>query len=394
MRRMLYLTDNPNLGSSTRVLQDWLLAGPTVGLHGFVVAQREGDLTRWLRSHDLPYLLDPMPWPDRARPWRVIWHACRVALWARRQQSEIIHCEHNVYPFGLVLRRILGRPLLCHVHYRLERGFCEWAFRGRRAPDALVWTSRQQRDDSAAAVAGLVSPAVQHVIYLGVDLSHFGVSSELRARTRQQWGVSPDAVVVGTASAFRPRKRLEDFVAAIEQLAAEHPQIVGVMAGSPVRGDEAYARRLTRRIQRANLGARLRTLGNLEPIEPFMHAIDVFVSTSEYETFGMSVCEAMACGRPVVAYRGGSVGEVVGDAGRVVEMGDLPGLVRSIHELVEHPRLRVELGTRARARVDACFNPRGSLRDLMQLYQTMLEKVNHANPRSRHTLRSLSASAR
>ena len=64
-----------------------------------------------------------------------------VARWARRVRVDVIHCnEHNVYPFARLLRRLLARPIVCHVRYRFDRGFAEWAFANRRQPDALLWT--------------------------------------------------------------------------------------------------------------------------------------------------------------------------------------------------------------------------------------------------------------
>ncbi|HVW39575.1 MAG TPA: glycosyltransferase, partial [Pirellulales bacterium] len=76
-----------------------------------------------------------MPWPDRRRPWRIVGSLRRLALWARRRRTEIIHCEHDLHPFGSLLARLLRVPLVTHVHFGMGRGFCEWAFRGRRAPN-------------------------------------------------------------------------------------------------------------------------------------------------------------------------------------------------------------------------------------------------------------------
>ncbi len=75
-----------------------------------------------------------------------------------------------------------------------------------------------------------------------------------------------------------------------------------------------------------------------------MQAMDLFISTSELETFGNSVCEAMACKVPVVAYRGGSVAEVVAETGLIVENGDLAGLIAAATTLLTDEPLRIELG--------------------------------------------------
>ncbi len=376
MRKILFLTNNPNLGSTARILQSWLELGRSVGLEGVVVAQSEGDLTRWLESRGFPCRVDPMPWPDRRWPIPSLGHAWRVARWARRQGVELVHCnEHNVYPFGLMLRRLLGVPLVCHVRFLVSRAFCEWAFGlPSRRPDALLWTSCQQRDDSAAAVAGLVPEQRQRILYLGLDLGRFGRLGAGRDATRREWGVASDEIVVGTASAFKPIKRLEEFIDLVADLASENPRIVGRIAGDAMPGDEAYREDLLGRIASKELGRRLQWLGNLEPIEPFHHALDIFVSTCEYETFGNSVCEAMACGRAVAAYRGGSVGEVVGAAGRVVETGDLAGLKAAVRELAEQSQFRLELGQAARQRVTETFDPAKTLIDLMSVYASLLNR--------------------
>jgi glycosyltransferase involved in cell wall biosynthesis len=373
--KILYLTDNPTLGGTIRILQGWLPLMPARGLCPHVVTPPGSDFLRWLEQHGVSRTTCPMPWPSRHWPFPGLYHAWRIARWARRRGVAVIHCnEHNIYPFCTLLRRFLPRPLVCHVRYKLERGFAEWAFgRPSRRPDVLLWTSRQQLQDSEQAIAGLVPASCQHLIPLGLDLDSFGNRHETREATRAAWGFRPNEVVVGQACALRPRKRLEEFVELVARLAAEDERVVGVLAGDARPGDEPYRDRIVRMIQETGLGRRFRWVGNLDDIEPFEQAIDLFISTSEYETFGNSVCEAMACGRPIIAYRGGSVAEVVGPGGLIVENGDLDGLTRVTRELVEKDDLRRELGRTARQRVAQEFNTAATLARLETIYRRLTE---------------------
>jgi glycosyltransferase involved in cell wall biosynthesis len=377
---VLYLTNNPNLGSTARILQSWLLLGQRNDLSGLVVLQRAGDFSSWLDEQKTPYTVDPMPWPSRRWPVTALRHAWRVARWARRRGVEVIHCnEHDVYPFAALLRRLLPRPLVCHVRFAVSREFCAWAFGGRRRPDFVLWTTHNQKDDCAGAVSGIIPPDRQAVIPLGLDLDSFGQQSAVRERTRQAWGFGPEDIVLGTASALRPVKRLEDFVELVARLAREYPRVGGVIAGGAVPGGEAYHEQLARQVAATGLGGRLRLLGHMEPVEPLYHACDIFVSTSEYETFGNSVCEAMACRRPVAAYEGGSVREVVGDAGLVVATGELVGLAEAARRLLTSPGLRAELGERGRRRVAEQFNPARTLQRLKAIYSQLLGRERAAS---------------
>jgi glycosyltransferase involved in cell wall biosynthesis len=372
--RVLYLTDNLTLGGTIRILQSWLLLGRRSGLDGHVAVRPGSHLVRWLEANGVAHVANPMPWPDRRWPMPALWHAQRLARWGRRRGIDVIHCnEHNLYPFGVLLRRLLGRPLVCHVRYRLTREFCAWAFGGRgRQPDALLWTSRQQEADCTEAIRGIVPAERQRVLHIGLDPGVFGVRTGERDAMRRQWGFGGDEIVIGQACALRPRKRLEDFVELVARLAREDPRVVGVLAGDAVAGDEPYRELILRRVADSGLGPRFRWLGNLDDVEPFYQAIDVFVSTSEYETFGNSVCEAMCCSRPVVAYQGGSVQEVVGGAGLIARTGDLGALIAAARDCARDAGLRDRLGGVGRQRVARHFNPADSLDQLRQIYDALV----------------------
>jgi glycosyltransferase involved in cell wall biosynthesis len=369
---VLYLTDNPTLGGTINILKGWLPLGRAAGLIGHVVTPPGSKFQHWLTDHDVPQTTSPMPWPDRRRPLPALWHTWRLARWARRRRIDLIHCnEHNVYPFAALLRWFLRLPLVCHARYRIEPDFGRWAFSGRRAPDALLWTSRQQQSDSAAATEGIVPADRQHVVSLGLDLATFGARADGRDVTRSGWGVRPGEIVIGQACALRPRKRVEEFIDLVALLAREDERVVGALAGDAMCGDEPYREKVLKHIAASGLGRRFVWLGNLDDVEPFYHGIDVFVSTSEYETFGNSVCEAMACARPVVAYRGGSVQEVVGEAGLIVGDCDLLALTEAARRCVQRPEERESLGRAGRERVRGLFNPAASLKQVLAIYESL-----------------------
>jgi glycosyltransferase involved in cell wall biosynthesis len=75
-----------------------------------------------------------------------------------------------------------------------------------------------------------------------------------------------------------------------------------------------------------------------------------FVYLSLYEGFGLPVVEAMACGAPVIASSASCFPEIVGDAGILVDPGDVAGQSAAIVGLLADESKRRELSARSRAR--------------------------------------------
>jgi glycosyltransferase involved in cell wall biosynthesis len=373
--RILYLTYNPNLVSTTRSLQSWLIRGREAGLNPHVIVQQAGDFTNWLGKRQIPYRIDRMPWPDRSRPMSALYHAGRLAWWVRRKGIDLVHCnEHNAYPFAILLSRLTKLPLVCHVRCKIDAAFADWTF-GKREPDALIWCTPQMRAEVGPVAEKTIQPQRQHVVPLGLDLDSFGNMTGSRQQLRAHWGVDLNEVVVGMASALRPGKRIDEYLELASRLACR-TRAKFFLAGGPIPGEESYFEQLLPRIQSAVAQSNIQFIGHCEPIEPFLHAIDVFVSTSQHESFGMSVCEAMACRKPVAAYAACSVEEVVGDGGVIVATGDLDGLTAAVERLVMDRELRLTLGVKARARVAHEFDPAKSFRQLQAIYSSLLNGRN------------------
>jgi glycosyltransferase involved in cell wall biosynthesis len=75
----------------------------------------------------------------------------------------------------------------------------------------------------------------------------------------------------------------------------------------------------------------------------FYSYADMLIHPSLFEGFGLTLLEAMACGTPVISSRGGSLPEVVGDAGIYFDPLDSAALSRLILEVVSNRGLRSEL---------------------------------------------------
>jgi len=159
------------------------------------------------------------------------------------------------------------------------------------------------------------------VIYNFVDVERF--SKKPIDAFRQ--AVAPDGErIVMHASNFRKIKRVEDVIRIFEAINKEVPSKLMMVGDGPERhGVEELSREL-------GIGNDVRFVGKQEQMEEIMAISDLFLLTSEYESFGLSALEAMAAHVPVISSNAGGLPEVnihaetgyMAPVGHVREMAD------------------------------------------------------------------------
>jgi glycosyltransferase involved in cell wall biosynthesis len=374
MLRVLLCTNSRDRGSTSRTLEAWTRLFPPHGVHPVVSVGGDGPLFTALRGAGVAVYQHPIRvFFDRRRPLPFLREIAKLAWRIRSERIQLVHLnEHEHYPAVARAAYLSGVPAVVHLRFKPEAAMCRWLFKVPYTPKRLFFTSRTQMADSADAVAGSVPEDRWRLIYNGLDFEAFGNDRAARGRLREEWGLGASSVAIGTASSISPRKRLDQFLRLIAELFRSGLDVHGFIAGQPY-FPEDERELVSLRALAAALGVedRVRFLGYVEPVEPLYHAWDVCVSTSAYETFGMTVLEAMACRCPVVGYPGGSVAEVVGDGGTVVDDNDFAALLSAVGRLVSDPDLRMEMGARARVRAEQ-FDVRRSVERLVAEYRAVL----------------------
>jgi L-malate glycosyltransferase len=121
------------------------------------------------------------------------------------------------------------------------------------------------------------------------------------------------------ASNFRKIKRVQDVVKIFYEVNKEIPSKLLFVGDGPERGT---AEDLSRRL---GVYDEIRFVGKQEQMEDILAIADLFLLTSEYESFGLAALEAMAAGVPVVSTNAGGLSEVNVDGvtGFMGEIGDI-----------------------------------------------------------------------
>ncbi|MEI6046802.1 MAG: glycosyltransferase, partial [Chloroflexota bacterium] len=199
----------------------------------------------------------------------------------------------------------------------------------------------------------------------GIDLNRFNPDNpkikEAAGLIRQEFGIPPEAFLVGFVGRFIPWKGAKEFVKACD-LAGQDPALDGahfMAVGSSLLGYEAYLEEVQAIAQQSNLKERFHFATNRQDIPAFLSAFDLFVHAStKAEPFGIVIIEALAMGKPVIATAGGGVLEILEDSynGKLVQPGSVEALAKAILELTNCPKQRQNLEMAARQTATARFN--------------------------------------
>jgi glycogen synthase len=264
--------------------------------------------------------------------------------------ADVVH-THTWYVGlgGMLVQSIHDVPLVVTLHSmeplrpwkadQLGTGYAvsSWAERlAVERADRVIAVSAQMRADITTHFR--VDPDRVVVIHNGVDAEAFARTEQRNALARH--GVRPPYVLfVGRIS---EQKGIFPLLEAARALPAG-VQLV-LCASSPDTPE------LRARLEAAVTGRpEIRWINAMLPVpevaQLYSHAA-VFVCPSIYEPFGLINLEAMACGTPVVASRGGALEDVVGDAVLRVADGDEDAFAAALLRVLGDEALRSELRER------------------------------------------------
>ena len=299
--RVVIATNSHDRGSTSRTLEAWARLLPLENVRPTVTVGAGGALLEALQSAGVPSANSPASCPAaEAWPFPFLLASARLAATARWTKAALIHVnEHDHHPVAAAAARIAGVRLVTHLRFRPAAAYCQWLFRSGRVPDRLFFTSETQMRDSAAALEPVVPRERWRVLPNGLDFSVFGLEVGSRALLRARWGLDDETLAIGTACAISPRKQVDHFVRLVARLRQQGVRVHGFIAGAPhFPDDQLVVEQLHQLAASLGITRNLTFLGYVEPAEPLYHAWDLCVSTSDYETFGMTVLEAMACRMP------------------------------------------------------------------------------------------------
>lgn len=341
-----------------------------------------------LRSEEVPltyvFAAPPAPWfaaplATRGVQIEVLDFRCPAAPltffeWMLAARPRLVHFHFvRAYSPLVLLARAVGAQVLVNDHLPLGFGYLTPGSRNRLSRAAITTFKRLRGAllnplvTRRVAVSSFVASTVQEsefvepsrvtVLEHGIDLDRFTRVDGPAARARLGLDDGPLVVCVGRLAL---EKGIDVLIQAHAQVETE--SLLALVGSGP---DEPALRQLA-----AAGGRRVRFVGLRDDVADWLAAADVVVQPSRFhEAFGLSVVEAMACGKPIAVTNAGAMPELVdfGRAGLVVPRGDASALAGAISTLLtDGPRAK-QLAEAARRRA-AQYQMRGFVERVVALY--------------------------
>jgi glycosyltransferase involved in cell wall biosynthesis len=331
-----------------------LITGPAIGPEGSLEERARAVLGGFTL---VPELVRPVhPWKD-ARAY------AKLVRLLRAQAPQLVHTHSGKAGFlGRLAARRAGVPII--VHHIHGPSFGPWQGAAAnalftaaeriagRVTDHFLCSADAMRKRYLAA--GIGRPDQYTRVFSGFDLAPFEQaqpSPELRA----QLGLAAGDFVVGKVGRLFHLKGHADLIAAAPAILRACPRAKFLLVG-----DGLLRAELEEQARAAGVAAAFRFTGLVPPAEVprYVALMDCLVHLSYREALSRALPQALAAGRPVVAYDFDGADEVCleNETGFLVRTGDVTAVADRVIRLADDAALRDRLGRRGRELVHDWFS--------------------------------------
>ena len=347
-----------------------LVTGPTTG--------PEGSLEPVARK--IPGLLELEPCLTRpVSPARDILCLISLVRRFRRTRPDIVHTHiGKAGILGRLAAKLTGVPHIVHGIHGPTFGNFQGALANLvftnverlagRCTEHFIVVANAMRDQYLAA--GIGTPEQYTRVFSGFKLEPY-LQSENDLQLRAKLGLRPDDIVVGKIARLFPLKGHDKLFDAAPEIIRRNPRIKFLLVG-----DGILREKFQRQVAEMGIADHFIFAGLVPPeqIASMTGIIDILVHLSYREGLPRVLPQALASGKPVIAFDCDGAKEVcvTGKTGILVPLGDTRKLQEAICQLAAAPELRQQLGQNGRNYVAERFTEAEMVRKTYQIYTRLM----------------------
>lgn len=303
--------------------------------------------------------------------------ALKIRSIIRKDGFHIVNI-HGQNPLGK-LCTILGRPpLIIHTDHGVSIG------------------ARVKRKRRVVLFNRLLNPFVHHFIaiseamreslqkrekvpakritlmYNGIDIESVSGRGEDLQALKASLNIDSSSFVLAMIGRLAEEKEYPLLLKSLSLLKEKGDDFVSLIIG-----DGPQRECLEKLSQEMGLGKYVKFLGERQDVAALLEIIDIFVFSSAAEAFSLTLLEAMAAGKPIVAFDVSGVNEAVvnGKTGHLVPFSDSEAFSEGVHSLMNDPHKTEKMGSAAFNRVKTHFTLAKNIKALESLYLSLFEET-------------------
>lgn len=281
---------------------------------------------------------------------------------------DILHA-HYASSYGLLGRLSGFRPFIISA----------WGTDVMRFPQKS-WLNKKllkknfEKADVIQATSNTIKEYINKLAFDSVKVIPFGVDTAIFKPQENSTLSNEKPFVISTIKSLEKTYCIDIIIMAFSEVVKKYPDnklrlmIVG-------EGSELI--NLKKLVDDLNMTNEVEFTGRIKyaDIPHYHNRTDIFVNISEYESFGVSVIEAMACEKPVIVTNQGGLKEIVEDnnCGLLVPIRNVAETINAIEKLLLDQNLRQELGKKGRKLVLEHYNWKDNLQEQVAVYNSLLK---------------------
>jgi len=308
----------------------------------------------------------------------------KLCIYLRKNKFHFILTNTTkAHFYGSLAAWLCSTPILWRFHDLLSTpDFSPWVIRsilffGKRFPKKILAVSRLTKDHLVKN--GLNQDKIE-VIFNGIDPEFFEVKN-VSKNIREELKLENRVKLVGCLGRILPQKGQKSFLLAISGVIQKYPETFFLIIGDLFLKEKTYQKELLEIIKKNGIERHVRFTGFRDDVRDVIRTLDIVVFPSiAPESFGLSILEAMALGKPVVATRVGGVCEMIEDGrnGILIEPNHPEQISDRIIQLFSHKDMYDRIGQRAKETANKKFSLKNYVTAMEKAFtEVALREVDH-----------------
>lgn len=337
-------------------------SGYKIGIFSFTAPKSE-----WYRHYGIECLHQPAV-SGTAKLWAKIGY---IRFLPKLKQAIVSFAPHILHAHYASSYGLLGALSGFNPYIISVWGTDVMKFPHKNRLTRSIITYNLRKADTVCATSHTLQKHIQQLVQKPVEVIPFGV--DLNEFTPKPALKNGQVFTIGCVKSLEKNYNIASVILSFARLKDRHPSksMKLVIVGE---GEEREA--LQKLANELNIDRQVVFEGKLphEQVADKINELDVFVNISEYESFGVSVVEAMACRVPVIVSEAEGLQEVVADQknGSIVPGNNIEAIVAALERLMLNDKLRQVIGLNALERVRRNYNWRNNLDRMISVYHKVL----------------------